>query len=321
MGGSVSKSTIISNKQTLDKLDLTLSDILTSTLKKYSELLEQNVYVGHEAQIETFRKRGAMLSDIPAPQVSIQDTFKAKCTNDLVMIIKDKLKKFPKWALVERGFLFNSKKPIPFELQDPQNMNKEQLCQKMAELYTALLLSIEVTVRSLFACRISIDNVAKDSVYDSPVNEPWFKSMNDLQKLYEKHAREAKKLFNSLNSVSVLDSAQVDQFKTKLGNLNNKMQTLPQQCTMMFDQIKLIPTMGKEVVEECKKYNIKSKVCNQDTINIKKQELEAKRALENARLQTKTALSSSSPSSVKMPTVSAPAVKMPTVSAPAIKKK
>lgn len=299
MGGSISKSTIKGNKSTLDKLDLALSDILTTTLQKYSEMVEANVSAQHQAHIETFKKRGATLAPIPAPKVSIQDTFKAKCTKDVVMIIKNKLQRFPKWALVERGFLFSSKKPIPYEIQDPSNLNKDQLCQKMAELYTALLLSIELAVTSLFTCRKSLDDLSarldtsfvtknketRDAIHDTPANAQWFTSMNDLQKMYDKNARAAKKLFNSLNGVSVLSTGEVDKFKSQLAALNNQMQALPNQCSLLFDQLDRIPTIGKAIAEECVELKIDPKQCNKDFVNVKRQQQEAAKKLEEAQMK------------------------------------
>lgn len=300
MGGSVSKSTIQGNKKTLDNLDLALSQILTDTLKKYSEMVDANVSAQHEAHIETFKKRGADLPPIPAPKIGIQDAFKAQCTKDVVMIIKNKLNRFPKWALVERGFIFSSKKPVPYEIQDPQNLNKDQLCLKMAELYTALLLSIELAVRSLFTCRQSLDTLtarleagfitknkeSRDAIHDSPANELWFKTMNDLQKMYDKHSRDAKKLFNSLNGVSVLSTQEVDKFKTQLAALNNKMQALPNQCTLLFDQLDRIPTIGKALGDKCTELKIDPKQCSKDMVSIKEQQKKAAEALAAAQSKT-----------------------------------
>ncbi len=299
MGGAASKSTIVGNKSTLADLDSTLSDILTSTLAKYSELMEEKVSTAHKTHIQTFKKKGASLEAIPTPEVSIHDTFKGKCTNDVVVVIKNKLKRFPKWALVERGILFNGTKDIPFEIQDPQNMAKEALCQKMAELYTALLLSIEIVVKSLFACRTSIDaltarvdssfttkdNKSNDAVHDTGANSLWFKSMDELQKLYEKHAKEAKTLFNSLDSTDTLTSAEVDKFKQKLGELNVKMQSLPQQCSMMFDKIDRTPTIGQSLAEDCKRMGIDDQECSADLVRARNDEVAAKAALRDASLR------------------------------------
>lgn len=297
MGGSVSKSTIVGNQKTLAKLDQTLSDILTSTLKKYSEMVDNSISAAHQANIDTFRKRGVMMPDIPKPKLSVHEVFKGKCTKDVVILIHDKLQRFPKWALINRGFLFSSKKPVPFALQDTQSMTKEQLCMKMAELYTALLLSIEIVVRSLYTCRQSIDTLstrldnafvtkAKDSrdpIHNTPANEQWFKSMDQLQQMYKKHATEAKKLFNSLDTTNTLDSQTVDKFKMKLGTLNNKMQALPAQCSMLFDQIDRTPTIGKALADECKTLKVSPKACSKAMVAVKKQEQKAKTTLREAK--------------------------------------
>ena len=314
MGGSVSKSTIKGNQKTLDDMDLTLSKLLTETLNKYSEFVEKETNAYHAQIIENFEKKSTSLPVKP-PSTNIKDVFKAKCNKDVVVIIKKKLNKFPKWALQERGFLFTSMKEVPLAIQDTNNMNKDEMCTKMAQLYTALLFSIELAITSLFTCRegilqlhsrlnapfTSVSGATKDPVGDSPANEEWFKAMNEYQKMYKKRANEAKKLFNSLKGKSTLSKEQVDKFINKLDALNRKLNTMPQQCKILYESVDRQETISQATADTCKKLKIKAKACNQSTIELKKMEQDALNKMKVAAQATKNPVAAAKSAAAVVP--------------------
>ena len=80
----INKNAAIMRNQNIEK-------IIQTVLKKYSEMVEDNISANHKTHIETFKNKGTSLPSIIPPNVNILDTFKAKCTKDVVMIIQNKL--------------------------------------------------------------------------------------------------------------------------------------------------------------------------------------------------------------------------------------
>jgi len=184
----------------------------------------------------------------------------------LVVIIKDKLKTFPKWKLQDSTFLGETiGKKTKLAIIDENAPGKEQMCIALANLFSSILQIIQSTVQNLLECKISLLTIKNDmnasqerngivvhKLSENKYNTPVFKIIQNGQKEYKNIAKEVKNLLKSLRSPSVLSNSSVSNFIKKINKLNIKLQQLPMKCKNTLNGYDNSIKIDSELANECK---------------------------------------------------------------------